>query len=271
MHRSLSFWAPRKALLAGAILSSLALGSAGAQVHFGTFNIDASQEVPPSGTAGTGTVTLTLDVGAGTAQAVGTYQNLAGNASTSHLHAAPIGQNGGIVIPLNASGGTSGTIFAGGAVNAAQVALILAGGTYVNIHTSLFPAGEIRGQAILPWELWSPGSPCATGAIPDIACVGGFSSGSANSMDLSNAPPSTPIFLVLGLSSLRAPFKGGVLGPTPDFIIPLGNSSAAGTFSLPYVLSPVPPGINLWVQYWIKDPGVPSTFCSTTTILGTTQ
>jgi len=271
MHQALcSMLLRRRALLAGALLSSIALGDAGAQIHFGTFDLEASQVIPANGSPGTGTVTLTLDVGAGTVQADGSYQNLMGNASTSHLHAAPAGSNGGIIVPLNASGGTSGTIFAGGVVTPGQVATVLAGNTYVNLHSSSFPGGEIRGQAILPWELWSPGSPCATGAIPDIAPIGGFSSNSQNSMNLSNAPPNSPTFLVLGISSLRAPFKGGVLGPNPDFIIPVGTN-ATGSFILPYVLTPVPPGINLWVQYWVKDSGVSSGFCSTITIKGTTQ
>ena len=260
----------RLSLLAGVLLSSLGAADTVAQVHFGTFNLDANQEVPANASPGTGTVTLTLDVGAGTIQADGTYQNLLGNASTSHLHAAPAGSNGAVMVPLNASGGTSGTIFAGGAVNASQIATILAGNSYANVHSSMFPGGEIRGQAILPWELWSVGSPCATGAIPDIACVGGFSSNSANSMDLSNAPPNSATFLVLGLSSLRAPFKGGVLGPTPDFIIPVATDGA-GNFNLPYVLTTVPPGIPVWVQYWVKDPGAPNGFCSTISIKGTTQ
>lgn len=266
----LSTLAIRSALLTGALLSSVTASHTVAQVHFGTFNLDATQEVPANASPGTGTVTLTLDVGAGTIQADGTYQNLLGNASTSHLHAAPSGSNGPVLVPLNASGGTSGTIFAGGAISAANAATILAGGTYVNVHSSMFPGGEIRGQAILPWELWNVGSPCATGAIPDIACVGGFSSNSANSMDLSNAPPNSPAFLVLGLSSLRAPFKGGILGPNPDFVIPVATDGA-GNFNLPYVLTTVPPGVMLWVQYWVKDPGAPNGFCSTISIKGTTQ
>ena len=266
----LSTLAIRSALLTGALLTSLAASDTVAQVHFGTFDLDASQEVPANASAGTGTVTVTLDVGAGTIQADGTYQNLLGNASTSHLHAAPPGSNGPIVVPLNASGGTSGTIFAGGSVNAASAATILAGGTYVNVHSSSFPGGEIRGQAILPWQLWNVGSPCATGAIPDISCVGPFSSGSSNSMDLSNAPANAAAFLVLGLSSLRAPFKGGILGPNPDFVIPVATDGS-GNFNLPYVLSPVPSGVMVWVQYWVKDAGAPSGFCSTISIKGTTQ
>jgi hypothetical protein len=84
----------------------------------------------------------------------------------SHIHRAPFGVNGGIVVwlypaapPAQLIPGRSQGILAEGVITDAQVigslagtgvagllAEIRAGNTYVNVHTSQFPPGEIRGQ-----------------------------------------------------------------------------------------------------------------------------
>jgi hypothetical protein len=88
------------------------------------------------------------------------------NVTQSHIHLAPAGVNGGIVVWLYPAGppatlipGTTngilmeGTITSANLVNALAgqdlsvlVAAIEAGNTYVNVHTSQYPPGEIRGQ-----------------------------------------------------------------------------------------------------------------------------
>ncbi|MFW6200162.1 MAG: CHRD domain-containing protein, partial [Gemmatimonadota bacterium] len=84
----------------------------------------------------------------------------------AHIHLAPRGENGGIVVWLypsspppelipGRSNGTlaTGTIAAddlvgdlGGEELSALLDAIEAGNTYVNVHTTANPAGEIRGQ-----------------------------------------------------------------------------------------------------------------------------
>lgn len=79
----------------------------------------------------------------------------------SHIHLAPVGVNGPIVVPLF-SGIQSGLfdgVLAQGTITAADlsgplvgasldalIAEMNAGNTYVNIHTLANPGGEIRGQ-----------------------------------------------------------------------------------------------------------------------------
>ncbi|MFT7462200.1 MAG: hypothetical protein ACI9EF_000538 [Pseudohongiellaceae bacterium] len=262
---------PRLALTAAAVLSVFAAQDVSAyQVHVGTFVCDGSQGPTPTGSLGTGLLKLTLDMGALTVSASGTYQNMQGNVSTTHIHKGSPTMNGGVMLPLQVTGGTTGSVFGGGNVTLADANTALSGGAYANIHSSVFPGGEIRGQVILPWQIWSLGSLASTGAVPAIECIGGFSSGTTNSLDLSNAPASSSAFLILGFTSLRAPFKGGILGPSPDQILPF-ITSASGTITLPYVLPTVPAGIQLWTQYWVQDAGVPSGFTSSDTMLGTTQ
>ena len=79
----------------------------------------------------------------------------------AHIHVAPAGKNGPIVVPLENGlvPGTSNGVLAEGTFTAADLTGPLAGqsladlpvdveagNTYVNVHTTANPGGEIRGQ-----------------------------------------------------------------------------------------------------------------------------
>lgn len=88
------------------------------------------------------------------------------NVTQAHIHLAPVGSNGGIVAWLYPSappstlipGRTQGTLNEGVLTQASLVGslagqplsllinAISSGGAYVNVHTTQFPGGEIRGQ-----------------------------------------------------------------------------------------------------------------------------
>ncbi|MEX2571312.1 MAG: CHRD domain-containing protein [Gemmatimonadota bacterium] len=88
------------------------------------------------------------------------------NVRMAHIHLAPAGQNGGIVVWLYPDGpppqlipGRTNGILAEGTIAADDLTGSLAGqplsalldamatgGAYVNVHTDQFPPGEIRGQ-----------------------------------------------------------------------------------------------------------------------------
>jgi len=252
------------ALVAGltTILSAQVLN--GTQFHTGT------QSVPPNGLPGSGPVTVSVDTGTNTVTISGSYFGMSANVTAVHMHQAPPGSNGPIIIPLGHTGGTAGTFSGSAILGAAQVATIVAGGSYVNIHTAANPGGESRANVKVPWEMWSPGSPCASGAIPMIDCIGPFTSGSTNSLDLSGAPAGAPAWLVVGAQPLRAPFKGGILGPNPTLILGPFSTAADGSLDVPYVLPTLPAGVMIWAQYWVREPGT-TIFCSTKTIKGTTM
>ncbi|MEW6251295.1 MAG: CHRD domain-containing protein, partial [Planctomycetota bacterium] len=102
-----------------------------------------------------------------------TLQELLGvgpNNSPAHIHMAPAGANGPIVVDLGFLAGgfqQSGlgirlqipdALFGGvqGGVNsdpATNAAALLAGNLYVNVHTQEFPGGEIRAQIPEPAAL----------------------------------------------------------------------------------------------------------------------
>lgn len=70
-----------------------------------------------------------------------------------HIHEAPAGQNGPILIPLTddvvlMAGGTAGCGWSKIALNATQAQALTAGNLYLNIHTEGNPAGALRGQLL---------------------------------------------------------------------------------------------------------------------------
>ena len=73
-----------------------------------------------------------------------TFDGLTGPATAAHIHVAPRGQPGPVVVPLcgRARAPASGTA----SVDATVLAAIQTGGAYVNVHTDRNRAGEIRGQ-----------------------------------------------------------------------------------------------------------------------------
>ena len=111
-------------------------------------SLDGLQEVPANASPGSGVVTAVLT--GNTLVVSGSYSGLQGNTTASHIHAAPAGSNGGVLIPLVlATGSTSGTYFeAENTYNltAAQIGMLQSDGLYVNVHSTVHPGGEIRGQ-----------------------------------------------------------------------------------------------------------------------------
>ena len=122
-----------------------------------------SQEVaPPTGTtaATKGSATVSYDAATKTISYRVSYAGLTGPATMAHIHIAPSGSNGGVVINIfDTAVGTpaAGGVFVGskviadvgGGVNktAAEIeAALFSSGLYFNIHTTTNPGGEIRGQ-----------------------------------------------------------------------------------------------------------------------------
>jgi hypothetical protein len=110
-----------------------------------TAQLAGATEVPPTKSAGTGTVSATLNPASNLLSWTVTYGGLSGPATAGHFHGpAPAGQNAGVVVPLAAP--LASPITGSATLTPAQAADLLAGKWYVNLHTAANPGGEIRGQ-----------------------------------------------------------------------------------------------------------------------------
>lgn len=122
-------------------------------------NLAGVNEVPPVGSVGSGTVVISLNDHELTV--TGSFENLVSNFTASHIHLAPVGENGPVVVPLEVE--TSDDMRSGvytaadntfdldtmEGVDADAVVAAIEGGTaYVNVHSTAYPGGELRGQIL---------------------------------------------------------------------------------------------------------------------------
>lgn len=137
-------------VVASVALAVPATASAQSRFHF-TANLSGGQAVPPSGSAATGSIIVTLFVASPSGIAInGSFSGLGSSQISAHIHGpgAP-GVNGPILFTLTTSGTTSGAFsnsFPG--LTPVQEAQLRAGLWYVDVHSTGFPGGEIRGQLI---------------------------------------------------------------------------------------------------------------------------
>lgn len=103
-------------------------------------------EVPPGDPDGTGVASITLNQGLGTVCFALEVSNIA-PATLAHIHVAPAGVAGPVVVPLTAP--TNGS--SSGCVEGVDPNLIKAirqnpEDYYVNVHNAEYPPGAVRGQ-----------------------------------------------------------------------------------------------------------------------------
>ena len=118
--------------------------------HLVTFTTQmrGGNEVPPVTTSANGQVDAMLNTETNVLRWRLTYANLSGPARAGHFHGpAAIGANAGVVLPF--PGQMSSPMEGSATLTAAQVADLMAGRWYANIHTVAHPGGEIRGQMTL--------------------------------------------------------------------------------------------------------------------------
>jgi hypothetical protein len=120
-----------------------------------------------------------------------------------------------------------------------------------------------------PWSKVGAGL-AGTSGVPVIDGSGPLLGGEPITLSLDAARPNSAAWLVLGLSALQAPFKGGVMVPNPDLVFPvptgpLGSLDLTSTWP-----AGVPAGFSLWFQWWIQDPAGPVGFAASGGLKGTT-
>ena len=152
------------AAVAAALLISATPSSAQTSVVTMTANLNGGEETPALLTGAVGTATVSVDpVNEEIAVTLSVF-NLPTGTTAGHIHIAPKGIAGPVVInfpiPTGRTGDLPLTFRVGSAAFVARpeigintmadaIQSIVGGNAYVNVHTSQFPAGEIRGQLVL--------------------------------------------------------------------------------------------------------------------------
>lgn len=160
--------------------TALALGAlcVGFSVHATpvtfTASLSGAAESPANSSAGTGLASVIFDTALHTMSVSVSFSGLTGTTTAAHIHcctAAPFSGTAGVAtqtptfvgFPLGVTSGTYSNVFdmtlassyragfitsSGGSTALAELALFngaVAGKTYLNLHTTAFPGGEIRG------------------------------------------------------------------------------------------------------------------------------
>ncbi|MFT7464838.1 MAG: hypothetical protein ACI9EF_003198 [Pseudohongiellaceae bacterium] len=112
-----------------------------------------------------------------------------------------------------------------------------------------------------------------TGAMtPSLVGSGPLTGGSSNQVDLTGALANSSSTLVVGISQIDAPFKGGVLVPNPDVILSGLPVDGSGSATVPFVWPHgIPGGIDFFVQQWVNDAGGPVGFAASNGVRGRSQ
>ena len=129
--------------LAPIVAISILAGTATAQTYF-TAVVAGSNEVPPNPSTSQGIGSFMLDATQTNLSYNISFTPIASGETGAHIHQAAPGVNGPVIIALPLGSPKVGT----SPINPAQVAALLAGNLYVNIHSAALPGGEIRGQLV---------------------------------------------------------------------------------------------------------------------------
>lgn len=136
------------ALLTGLWLLLPTAGS-GITIYLGA-SLDCSQAASGVGTcggggSGTGSAAITYDTDTNLLSWNLSYSGLSAPVTAAHFHGpATTSQSAGVVVGI----GTANPAIGSATLTATQESQLLSELWYINVHTSNFPAGEIRGQVV---------------------------------------------------------------------------------------------------------------------------
>jgi hypothetical protein len=134
------------------LVTACALALVSVAAHAATINLKAdlkaSAEVPPKDSAGTGTLTGTLNTETNEFTYHIEFSGLTGPVAAAHFHGpAAEGVNAKPQLPIKGTPITS-PIDGKATLTAQQAKELVDGKWYFNLHTAANPGGEIRGQVL---------------------------------------------------------------------------------------------------------------------------
>jgi hypothetical protein len=137
----------RTLVLASTLGFALAAAPAMAATEKFTADLTAAAVVPPTTSTATGTADVTFDTASKMLTWTVTYKGLTGKPTAAHFHGpAAVGANAGPVVGL--TGSLDSPIKGSFTLSDKQASELEAGMWYLNVHTSKFADGEIRGQVV---------------------------------------------------------------------------------------------------------------------------
>jgi len=143
-----------------AAAAALAPAQANAETRLFGGPLSTEQEIPaPTLEVGgetfspDGAVRMTVDLADRSFELEASFTGLTSEVTVAHIHEAPAGETGPIIVDLDpasnlSSVGPMGVLAVEGTLAPDQLSALLAGETYVNVHTEVNAPGEIRGQLL---------------------------------------------------------------------------------------------------------------------------
>ena len=111
--------------------------------HDARQSLSGANEVPPNTSTATGIGSIRIS---GDGSVTGNITVSGMTATAAHIHEAPPGKNGPVIVPFAKTADNTFAPTAGPKLTDAQYASYFAGNLYINVHSAAYPGGEIRAQ-----------------------------------------------------------------------------------------------------------------------------
>lgn len=209
-------------IVAFSLLTTATASRAGSVIPL-FFGANGAQEAPPIGTTATGGCFAVLDglIPPGSQLNIICAHNIP-DATAAHIHLGAPGVSGPIVFDLG-DPSTSPFSTSWPDLTADNVADILAGNLYVNIHSTTHPSGEIRGQIIEPASFRFLAAPNQGESVPP---TGSDATGSC-SVTLSDPPANLSVACThTVVMPTVAHIHRGATGTTGPVVFDLGDPTS---------------------------------------------
>ncbi|MDH6303260.1 NADH:ubiquinone oxidoreductase subunit 5 (subunit L)/multisubunit Na+/H+ antiporter MnhA subunit [Polynucleobacter sphagniphilus] len=126
-----------------ALVIGVGIASCGAYAQSMKVTLTGSQEVPPvmTSASGVGAIMVAPD-----GSVSGTITTSGIDGTMAHIHEAPMGQNGPVIVSFTKTSDNVWSAPAGAKLTEAQLQSLKSGNLYLNIHSATNKPGEIRAQ-----------------------------------------------------------------------------------------------------------------------------
>ena len=108
--------------------------------------LNGVSETPGNASMATGTATFTYNTVTYILSGTVTFSGVTPNGA--HIHKGAVGVAGGVIFSLGSAPFTSPISYTSVALDVTQRADLMANMYYINLHSTAFPGGEIRGQLV---------------------------------------------------------------------------------------------------------------------------